>query len=153
MTTKDQERKALEQIRKIVEGLGEDSYIGTAFEGCFEIAEQNIDNDFGCSIKQQYDSEFAYRCKIEDELKAVKQELREEKIKNDMFKARVEEAEARFNDAQGRIDKRVAQVFDLREERDNAVQTANEAQIRVAALEDEIIKLKAKLYDMMTGAA
>ena len=40
MTTKDQERKALAQIRKIVEGLGEESYIGIAFEGCFEIAEE-----------------------------------------------------------------------------------------------------------------
>lgn len=53
MTTKEQERKALEQIRKIVAGLGEDSYIGMAFEGCFEIAEQNIENDFGCSMKQR----------------------------------------------------------------------------------------------------
>lgn len=53
MTTKEQERKALAQIRKIVESLGEDSYIGTAFEGCFEIAEENIENDFACSMKQR----------------------------------------------------------------------------------------------------
>lgn len=53
MTTKDQERKALEKIRKIVDELGEDSYIGMAFEGCFEIAEENIENDFGCSMKQR----------------------------------------------------------------------------------------------------
>lgn len=55
MTTKEQERKALEQIRKIVAGLGENSYIATAFEGCFEIAEQNIDNDFACSMKQRWE--------------------------------------------------------------------------------------------------
>lgn len=55
MTTKEQERKALAQIKKIVEGLGEDSYIGTAFEGCFEIAEENIENDFACSMKQRYE--------------------------------------------------------------------------------------------------
>lgn len=53
MTTKEQERKALAQIKKIVEGLGTDSYIGMAFEGCFEIAEENIENDFGCSMKQR----------------------------------------------------------------------------------------------------
>jgi len=53
MTTKEQERKALEQIRKIVAGLGEDSYIGIAFEGCFEVAEENIENDFACSMKQR----------------------------------------------------------------------------------------------------
>lgn len=57
MTTKEQERKALEKIRKIVEEIGgSDSYIGMAFEGCFEIAEENIDNDFGCSMKQRAES-------------------------------------------------------------------------------------------------
>lgn len=54
--TKEQERKVLEQIRKMVEELGVDSYIAMAFEGCFEIAESNIDNDFGCSMKQRTES-------------------------------------------------------------------------------------------------
>ena len=36
--TKDQEREALEKIKAIVESLGPDSYVGTAFEGCLEIA-------------------------------------------------------------------------------------------------------------------
>lgn len=56
MATKDQERKALEKIRKIVADLGDNSYIGTAFEGCFEIAQENIDNDFACSMKQRVDT-------------------------------------------------------------------------------------------------
>lgn len=54
--TKEQERKALEKIKKIVEELGESSYIGMAFEGCFEIAEENIENDFACSMKQRAES-------------------------------------------------------------------------------------------------
>ena len=57
IATKEQERKALEQIRKIVEGLGENSYIATAFEGCFEIAEQNIEFDAAFSMKGQRDIE------------------------------------------------------------------------------------------------
>lgn len=56
MTTKEQERKALAQIRKIVEGLGSDSYVATALEGCFEIAESNIENDWACSMKQRAES-------------------------------------------------------------------------------------------------
>lgn len=56
MTTKEQEFKALEKIRKIVSELGEDSYIAAAFEGCFEIAEDNIKNDFACSMKQRAES-------------------------------------------------------------------------------------------------
>lgn len=53
MTTKEQELKALDRIRKIVNELGNDSYIAMAFDGCFEIAEENIQNDFGCSMKQR----------------------------------------------------------------------------------------------------
>lgn len=56
MSTKEQERKALDRIKKIVESLGEDSYIATAFEGCFEIAAENIENDFACSMKQRAES-------------------------------------------------------------------------------------------------
>ena len=56
MTTKEQERKALDQIKKIIASLGENSYIGTAFEGCIEDAEYNIENDFACSMKQRVES-------------------------------------------------------------------------------------------------
>lgn len=49
--TKQQERDTLETIRKMVEELGPQSYLATAFEGCFEIAEENIENDFADSLK------------------------------------------------------------------------------------------------------
>lgn len=35
MTTKEQERQAIEKIRKIVEGLGENSYVVPIFESIF----------------------------------------------------------------------------------------------------------------------
>ena len=54
--TKEQERKALAQIKKIVDSLGKDSYIATAFDGCFEIAEKNIENDWACSMKQRVEA-------------------------------------------------------------------------------------------------
>lgn len=53
--TKQQERAALEKIRKIVAELGPDSYIATAFAGCFEIAAENIENDFADSMKERYE--------------------------------------------------------------------------------------------------
>lgn len=52
MTTKEKERQALEQIRKIVEDLGEGSYVAAAFDGCFELAESNIRNDVLGSWKE-----------------------------------------------------------------------------------------------------
>ncbi len=57
MVTKEQERKALEQITNIIAALGSDSYIGTALEGCLEIAADNIENDFACSMKDRYETE------------------------------------------------------------------------------------------------
>ena len=58
--TKADERKVLEQIKKIVEGLGEESYIGTAFKGVFELAEENIEYDAAFSAKfymEEYDEQ------------------------------------------------------------------------------------------------
>lgn len=52
MTTKDQERQAIEKIRKIVEGLGENSYVGFAMEGVLELAEDNIREDAAYSMKK-----------------------------------------------------------------------------------------------------
>lgn len=71
--TKDQEREALEKIKAIVEALGPDSYIGTALEGCFEIAERNIENDFACSMKQS----LLYYSEENDKLRAQVKELEE----------------------------------------------------------------------------
>ena len=56
VTTKEQEKKALAKIREIVESLGENSYIGTAFKGCFEIAEENIEWDFADSMKDRLET-------------------------------------------------------------------------------------------------
>lgn len=144
MTTKAQERKALEQIRKIVEGLGEDSYIGMAFEGCFEIAEENIENDWGCSMKQNWES----AVKEQGKLREIAAELQEE---NRKFKARAEKAEDMVNKAQDRIDTWIARYHDADDAANENGRIAREAQAKVAELEDEIIRLKAKLYDMMTA--
>lgn len=43
MMTKEQERQAIQKIRKIVEGMGENSYLATAMEGVLETAEENIE--------------------------------------------------------------------------------------------------------------
>jgi len=67
LATKEQERKALEKIKEIVAELGGDSYVGTALKGCFEIAEQNIENDWGCSLRDD----------IDDLLKVCDQRLKE----------------------------------------------------------------------------
>lgn len=54
--TKDQERETLEKIKAMVAELGPQSYLATAFEGTFEDAETNIENDFAFSMKARVES-------------------------------------------------------------------------------------------------
>ena len=70
MTTKEQERKALEQIKKILGGLEEDSYVKTAMKGMVEDAEDNIENDWAMSRYDAWES-------AEKKLEKTKAELRE----------------------------------------------------------------------------
>ena len=49
--TKAQERETLEKIKAMIAELGPQSYLATAFEGCFEDAEQNIEDDAAYSMK------------------------------------------------------------------------------------------------------
>ena len=56
MTTKAQEKEALEKIKRIMDHLEEDSYIKIAFEGCLEDAESNILYDYADSMKKRWDS-------------------------------------------------------------------------------------------------
>lgn len=82
MTTKEQERQAIAKIRRIVEDLGENSYIGSAMDGVLEVAEQNIEDDAAYSMKERMEiaerreQEQRERAeKMEKELKAAQTEL------------------------------------------------------------------------------
>ena len=72
MTTKDQERQAIEKIRKIVEGLGENSYVGFAMEGVLELAEDNIREDTAYSMKESAEIAWERATKAEKENKELK---------------------------------------------------------------------------------
>ena len=54
LATKQEEHDILLQIGELIAELGADSYISAAFEGCIELAQQNIANDELCSMKQRW---------------------------------------------------------------------------------------------------
>lgn len=72
MTTKDQERQAIEEIRKIVEGLGENSYVGFAMEGVLELAEENIREDTAYSMKRSAEIAQEQTDELKEEIKILK---------------------------------------------------------------------------------
>lgn len=153
MTTKEQERKALEQIKKIVDGLGQDSYIATAFEGAFEDAEYNIINDAAYSMKARWDS----ARKTADELSAKYEHLIG--VKNHLEKKLAEAEETAQKEYKNAHDyamknkEKGEQIIELQAKVDT-MKGEIDALIsdKDAALKEkdfEIIQLKAKLYDLM----
>lgn len=79
MTTKEQERAAVEKIRKIIEELGENSYVGFAMEGVLELAEENIREDTAYSMKKRAELIEERAVSAEKAYKVLKEELKTEK--------------------------------------------------------------------------
>lgn len=146
MTTKDQERKALEQIQKIINGLGPDSYVGTALDGCLEIAAQNIDWDAACSMKQQRD---LAEQKVRD-LQEVRDELHEENMR---LSEQVQTGDEHYEAMAKNMRSWMSKAGDLQYKLAECEKDREAALAKAADLENELIRLKAKLYDMMTAGA
>jgi len=128
MSTKTEERKALQQISDIVRGLGSDSYIATAFAGCWEIAEQNIANDWACSMKDRAESAERKAEEMEVRLAAMKKTLDGTIKELTAATERATSFEADFYRMQVKW---------------------TEATTTIRTQELEIMKLKARIFDLM----
>ena len=140
--TKEQERKVLEQIRKMVEELGVDSYIAMAFEGCFEIAESNIDNDFGCSMKQRTES-------AERKAETAAQREKAAEKDRDYFQKEASRLGGIVEELEEEKRNLAKEQREMGEKYSETVSKCKEQQERADRLEDENIRLKAKLYDLI----
>lgn len=143
--TKDQELKALSRIKKIVEELGEGSYVGMAFEGCFEIAEDNIrkDSGFGSSMKMR--AETAER-KLEEITRAQKECVRDMEAEREKSKR----LEKNFSDYQQKMDALQSAKKQAEEQIADLTAKVISERERVVSSEMEIVRLKAKLYDYIS---
>ena len=148
ITTKEQERKALNKIRKIIAELGEDSYVAAAFEGCFEVAEQNIDNDWACSLKQQVESRDKEIFKLQLENSNLKLDLKAEKEYHELALQDLQTISANHETL-------IVENNRLNAELNNVtlIEETNREYYKdlLAMKDDEIIRLKAKLYDLTIG--
>ena len=153
MATKEQERKALEQIKKIIEGLGKDSYIATAMDGMIEDAEENIENDFAMSWK---DRATVAEKRFEDLASEYNKQVCEMVEKYHKISEELELAKQTMNLEAERANKGWARVKELNDQiKEGAdlyteeVHKNNELTMELGLKDNEIIQLKAKLYDLM----
>ena len=142
MITKDDERKALDKIRKIVEGLGKDSYVATAFEGCFGIAEDNINNDMACSMKQRYEMADRDAWTVQEEVANARARIKELESELEQKDQKIEELASRVRTTKEERDEMVFEV-------DNLTNIKERHEEELAQKDAEILKLKARLYDLL----
>ena len=87
LATKQEERETLEAIKKMVEELGPQSYIATAFEGCFRDAEDNIEDDAAYSMKSRLEYSEEQLAKAQEEIKRLKTGFDYAKVEKEQLKA------------------------------------------------------------------
>lgn len=150
MATKEQERKALEQIMKIMESLGEDSYIATAMQGMIEDARENIENDFALSMKDRVEDEKKKLAIREGQLDKMAKELIALRKEKESGLYQLQQAIDQRAELQDRHDQLMKEFDQLRIEKFEAENRAGVAESKIVDLKEEIVHLKAKLYDMLT---
>ena len=156
--TKAEEREALAKIREILEGFGpEDTYIGKAFEGCVEQADENLSSDFMMSYKGRYDNVseqlHAANVRIIELTKTLNPKedaiARLEDAKNQLESQTVGEALTR-RDYEARIAQMESDYKALQISHEELKATKKqEAAAEIRVFRQTIIELKAKLYDYM----
>lgn len=171
--TKAEEYDALIQIRGILKDFSpEDTYIGKAFEGCVEQAEENIRYDGKMSWKAKYESKDREAARLTEKLAEVNKKLREsEEARVDLTEElnQKDDAIARLEDTKNQLESQIVGEALIRRDYEarigqmesdyKALQISHEglkaakkqeAEAEISALRQTIIELKAKLYDLMT---
>ena len=142
MATKAEERKALEQIEKIIASLGPDSYIGMAMDGMIEDAKENIENNFALSMKDRVETEKKKLAIREGQLDKMAKELITLRKEKESGLTQLQQVTEERNDLWMR----------LRETEQTAMENLDSLTVlrdMCKAQEDQILRLKAKLYDFM----
>lgn len=149
IATKQQERDTLEKIMKIVAQLGPGSYLAAAFDGCFELATENIDNDWACSMSDRVRRAECRVAELEDKLAESEKDYQ---AAHETAHIIAEQKDAEIAKLKDKLKQSQETARWNGQRCDEEATAAGEATRRAEAAEAEIIRLKAKLYDLMVAA-
>lgn len=128
--TKEESRTLLQKIEKLLAQAEPDGYIDLAFKGCVGLAYDNIDNDWGCSPADWREDLHDKERRL-SELRVLKDSWHEKYQKESgLLKAANESLETLYDDYHSLEAKSGFQEQEIR------------------FLKDEIIQLKAEIYDL-----
>ena len=154
--TKAEEYDALVQIRGILKDFDpENTYIGKAFEGCVDLAQDNLRNDQMFSFRSRYENRDRDAAKLDEILTKNTNKLREsEEARVDLTKElnQKDDTIARYIDVVQGKDREISRLKGVINDKD-AAYTDLEGRLEEAQIQfkQTTLELKAKLYDMMTG--
>ena len=143
MSTKEQEMEALQKIKEILSGIDPDGYVATALDGCLEIAEDNIGNDFLCSMKQRADSATDEADAYRELSEKYKKECITYKAENEQLELRIAEDGKNYTSIMLKLNREMA-------EKNAIIRDLDFMNKKIQKKEREICYLKAKLYDFIT---
>lgn len=149
--TKAQERETLEKIKAMIDELGPNSYLKTAFSGCYEVAEENIDMDAAFSLKGRAELAEGRVKDLEDQITEGKRQiaLLERELANE--KAKAQSTDAGIEELFRENEKHKTALSQMGKALDEARAATGDAQRRAEEAEAQVVQLKAKLYDYMTA--
>lgn len=155
ISTKEQELEVLAKIRNLVDELGPDSYVGTAFRGCFEDAQYNIENDFACSPYSRWMTEKKKADGLEEQVADLKNRITNVINQNTnliaTYQAESEEKTIEIDTLRTKCKTLQEQVTSLKEERETLSNLLSDSVLRTSKAEADIIHLKARLYDYLVN--
>lgn len=157
--TKAEEYEALNLIRGILKDFDpNETYVGKAFEGCVEQAKQNIDNDWMFFFRSRYENRDRDAAKLDEILTKTTDKLRKsEEARVDLTKElnQKDDAIARLTDAKNQLNNKIDELDGELDDKDRTYNDLEdkleEEHQKLEKSQAEILRLKAKLYDMMTG--
>lgn len=143
MISKEKEKATLERIMDLIEDIGGDeSYVGKAFEGCYQIAMSNIENDFFMSMQER--AEYA-----EDEVKQKENELAEVRADRSEKEIELNYAKDTITELRDKVREQVDYIKSLSEKIADCKTEINNLIVENNKQQAEITKLKAECYDYM----
>lgn len=129
--TKEQEREALEKIKALVAELGPQSYLATAFDGAFEDAETNIENDFGDSYKQRFDGAF-------EKLEAAKQKIGELEMHKRLMQKTIDRLQKERDEMEARLESSEEKLREMGSEHNAEKMDAAHLQEQLTAVQEQL---------------
>lgn len=139
--TKQEERSILGQMRKMAEGT---FYIAETFDGVWEIAERNIDDDSVCNPVKAREQEFERKLKEDAERGARIVTIEHER---DTAREYAETLEKRIFDLEHLIESHKQVEKNMSEQMTELKNGIADLQEKLKDRDMEILRLKAEIYD------